>query len=127
MIKLKSMLGLKVLEALDPVGKEDADIDNDGDVDASDEYLKNRRDVVSKKVEEATDEDDSLDWDQEGGFDTSYNKLNDQLLKVQRGMDMLFKKFKAGTINKEEYVADRMKLQKHRDRLEKKLLGSMED
>lgn len=127
MIKLKSMLGLKVLEALDPVGKEDADVDNDGDVDSSDEYLKARRDAISKNVDEAADDDDSFDWDQEGGFDTSYNKLNDQLLKVQRGMELLFKKFKSGTINKDEYVAERLKLQKHRDRIEKKLLGSMED
>jgi hypothetical protein len=33
---------------LDPVGKEDKDIDNDGDVDSSDEYLKNRRDAIAK-------------------------------------------------------------------------------
>ncbi len=37
-------------EALDPVGKEDGDVDNDGDEDESDSYLKNRRDVVSKAV-----------------------------------------------------------------------------
>ena len=37
-------------EALDPVGKEDDDIDNDGDTDASDEYLKKRRDTVSKAI-----------------------------------------------------------------------------
>ena len=37
-------------EALDPVGKEDSDIDNDGDSDESDEYLKKRRDAVSKAV-----------------------------------------------------------------------------
>ena len=30
---------------LDPVGKEDSDVDNDGDVDSSDSYLKNRRDA----------------------------------------------------------------------------------
>ena len=35
---------------LDPVGKEDDDIDNDGDVDSSDSYLKNRRKVVTKAV-----------------------------------------------------------------------------
>lgn len=35
---------------LDPVGKADADIDNDGDVDGSDEYLHNRRKKVSKAV-----------------------------------------------------------------------------
>ncbi len=37
---------------LDPVGKEDGDIDNDGDEDKSDKYLKNRRKVVSKKSQE---------------------------------------------------------------------------
>jgi hypothetical protein len=40
----------KVKEALDPVGKEDDDIDNDGDVDKSDSYLKNRRKVRGKVI-----------------------------------------------------------------------------
>jgi hypothetical protein len=40
---------------LDPVGKADADIDNDGDVDSSDKYLKNRR----KKVGQAMDKEES--------------------------------------------------------------------
>ena len=35
---------------LDPVGKEDGDIDNDGDEDDSDRYLKKRRDAISKAV-----------------------------------------------------------------------------
>ena len=43
----------KVNEALDAVGKEDGDIDNDGDVDDTDSYLKNRRDVVSKAVKKS--------------------------------------------------------------------------
>lgn len=38
--------------ALDPVGKEDADIDNDGDVDDSDSYLQHRRDAINKNVNE---------------------------------------------------------------------------
>ena len=37
-------------EALDPVGKEDDDVDNDGDEDDSDAYLKRRRAAVSKAV-----------------------------------------------------------------------------
>ena len=37
-------------EKLDPVGKEDDDIDNDGDTDKSDKYLANRRKVVSKAI-----------------------------------------------------------------------------
>ena len=35
---------------LDPVGQEDADIDNDGDVDSSDKYLKNRRKTIGKAI-----------------------------------------------------------------------------
>jgi len=37
-------------EALDPVGREDADIDNDGDTDKSDKYLHNRRKAVGKAI-----------------------------------------------------------------------------
>ena len=37
-------------EAMDPVGKEDDDIDNDGDEDDSDKYLKKRRDAISKNI-----------------------------------------------------------------------------
>ena len=39
-------------EGMDPVGKEDGDVDNDGDKDSSDEYLKNRRKAISKNVKE---------------------------------------------------------------------------
>jgi len=41
----------KVNEALDAVGKEDDDIDNDGDVDKTDDYLKNRRDARAKAIQ----------------------------------------------------------------------------
>jgi hypothetical protein len=37
-------------EAMDPVGKADADIDNDGDVDSSDEYLHKRRKAIGKAM-----------------------------------------------------------------------------
>jgi len=47
-------------EKLDPVGKADADIDNDGDVDSSDEYLKKRRKAISKAMKK---EDDGPCWD----------------------------------------------------------------
>lgn len=49
MIRLISLVNYgKVFqkEAMDPVGKEDKDIDNDGDADKSDQYLKNRRDAI---------------------------------------------------------------------------------
>ena len=38
---------------LDPVGKADDDIDNDGDVDSSDKYLHNRRAVIKKKMKKS--------------------------------------------------------------------------
>jgi hypothetical protein len=41
----------KVDEELDPVGQEDEDINNDGKVDKTDDYLKNRRDTISKAIE----------------------------------------------------------------------------
>lgn len=37
-------------EAMDPVGKADADIDNDGDVDKSDKYLHARRKAIGKAI-----------------------------------------------------------------------------
>ena len=37
-------------EALDPVGKEDADINNDGKVDGTDKYLKNRREKIGQSI-----------------------------------------------------------------------------
>jgi hypothetical protein len=36
-------------DKLDPVGQEDDDIDNDGDVDSSDKYLKKRRSAIAKR------------------------------------------------------------------------------
>ena len=38
------------MSKLDPVGKDDADIDNDGDVDSSDKYLKMRRKAIGKAI-----------------------------------------------------------------------------
>jgi len=37
-------------EKLDPVGKEDGDINNDGKKDGTDKYLKNRRDTIGKAI-----------------------------------------------------------------------------
>ena len=37
-------------EELDPVGKEDGDVDNDGDQDDADKYLQNKRKVATKAI-----------------------------------------------------------------------------
>tara|TARA_Y100000034_G_C6888531_1_gene408345 strand:- start:237 stop:815 length:579 start_codon:yes stop_codon:yes gene_type:complete len=55
-------------EGMDPVGSGDSDIDNDGDSDESDDYLKNRRKVISKKIKnEGLYEYDASDYAKRGG------------------------------------------------------------
>jgi hypothetical protein len=46
---------------LDAVGQEDADVNNDGETDTTDAYLKKRREVVSKKVKEKKADSDSIE------------------------------------------------------------------
>jgi len=46
-------------EGLDPVGKEDADVNNDGKVDKTDSYLKKRRVAISKSI---TKKEEYSDW-----------------------------------------------------------------
>jgi len=41
---------------LDPVGKEDGDVDNDGDKDKSDKYLMKRRNAIGKAIESQKEE-----------------------------------------------------------------------
>jgi hypothetical protein len=48
MIKLSDILN----EALDPVGKEDADINNDGKVNKTDKYLATRRKAIAANLNE---------------------------------------------------------------------------
>jgi hypothetical protein len=50
------------MEALDPVGQEDADIDNDGDTDKSDKYLHNRRKAVGKAIKKKNVKEGFSDW-----------------------------------------------------------------
>ena len=51
---LETLIKQALSEAkLDPVGKEDDDINNDGKVDKTDKYLKKRRDTISKNIKEA--------------------------------------------------------------------------
>ena len=46
----------EIEEKLDAVGKEDSDVDNDGDVDDSDRYLKKRRAAISKAIKKQKSE-----------------------------------------------------------------------
>ena len=46
-----------IKEALDSVGKEDADVNNDKKVDKTDEYLKKRREAIAKARGEESEEE----------------------------------------------------------------------
>ena len=43
-------------EKLDAVGKEDSDVDNDGDTDSTDKYLLKRRKAIAKNIKEGDHE-----------------------------------------------------------------------
>jgi len=71
-----------IFEDLDPVGEEDEDVDNDGDTDSSDEYLKNRRAAIGNAIE-GEDEDEAEDEEQlaeeeEGGSEEEEDEEDDQ-------------------------------------------------
>ena len=62
---------------LDPVGQEDADVDNDGDVDSSDKYLKKRRAAIGKALKK---EEKNI-----RGYDSDEQKKR---LEKKRGMKL---------------------------------------
>jgi hypothetical protein len=74
---------------MDAVGKEDDDIDNDGDSDESDDYLKNRRATVAKAIkDEALDpvgkEDGDIDND--GDEDSSDDYLKKRRAAISKAV-----------------------------------------
>lgn len=78
-------------EALDPVGKEDDDVDNDGDVDDSDEYLKKKRDAIAKAMDDEEEtKEESFDLALLGkfiseGIDLDEGKMGDLHQMVSGG------------------------------------------
>ena len=77
--KLAENLG-SLYEKLDPVGKEDGDIDNDGDEDDTDSYLLNRR----KKIGQAMKKEDMQYEEQEKEEEENVKKLDSRGLGVTR-------------------------------------------
>lgn len=47
-----------LVENLDPVGKEDKDVNNDGKVDATDQYLLKRREIIGLKIKQGKQEEE---------------------------------------------------------------------
>lgn len=73
-------------KGLDPVGKEDGDIDNDGDHDKTDKYLKHRRDVrgaaIGTQKEEFINEVKKKEVDPNKVQETGVNNYTDGVIKM---------------------------------------------
>ena len=114
-------------EKMDAVGKEDGDINNDGKKDKTDDYLKNRRDAISKAtgkkgkkpVKEEEEEDDAPDDDVIAkkaakkakkkslgvkGIENEIAKKKDEKKSLKAKVDPLIAKFKAKELDKEAYM-----------------------
>jgi len=65
--KNKNVVGLVTKEALDPVGKEDADVDNDGKKNTNaDKYLLKRRKAIGKAISTHEEKEVKRWWDDDG-------------------------------------------------------------
>ena len=102
-------------EALDPVGQEDDDVDNDGDVDDSDKYLKKRRDAIDKsmKKEDSPFSDPLPDRDKDGNLTNP--------LEIQKRKLMKQKKEKTAQIDKASGFKAKQPLIKQKQRIQKKI------
>ena len=70
---------------LDPVGKEDSDVDNDGDTDKSDKYLMKRRKAISKAV--GMKKEERSDWRSEIGLDEKYGAKKKSCNETKEGVE----------------------------------------
>ena len=99
-------LGFKTVdEKLDPIGKEDADVNNDGKVDKQDKYLLNRR----KKISAAKNKN---------------KKLNEESLDISTSViDPINKK--ARQLDKEEKNKLEIELKKYESMIQQKVSGKI--
>jgi len=114
-------------EKMDPVGKEDGDINNDGKKDKTDDYLKNRRDAISKATSKGKgkksvkeEDDDAPDDDAVAkkaakkakkkavgvkGIEAEITKKKEEKKSLKAKVDPLIAKFKAKELDKDTYMS----------------------
>ena len=73
---------------LDPVGKEDSDVDNDGDVDSTDSYLKNRRDAISDAITNKSGKKSSGPEDKHYEKDAKHGKASKEKMDKKQKVSM---------------------------------------
>ena len=110
---------------LDPVGKEDGDVDNDGDKDSSDQYLMKRRKAIAKAMKKEHHQKDAdgniIEHDGEEVEEAVYGgtpkKSEDSRMTVtnadKKANTPAYQKFKAG--DKRYKAADHMKEEEELD------------
>lgn len=109
-------------EKMDPVGKEDDDINNDGKVDKTDDYLKNKRKAISKAVGKKSvkeDDDDAPDDDDVAkkatksakkkakgvkGIEKEIASKKEEKKALKAKIDPLIAKFKDKSLDKDAYM-----------------------
>ena len=86
---LETLIKQTLKEAkLDPVGKEDDDINNDGKVDKTDKYLAKRRKTVSKAIKKEAAKPDFPDIDGDGDRKESMKKAAKDKKKLKKEADI---------------------------------------
>ena len=115
---IKAEVRSVISEKMDPVGKEDDDINNDGKVDKTDDYLKNKRKAISKAIGKKSvkeeDDDDVTDKKAAKGakkaakgvkaIEKEIDKLKDEKKKLKAKIDPLIAKFKEKSLDKDSYM-----------------------
>lgn len=81
----------KLKEKLDAVGKEDSDIDNDGDVDKTDDYLANRRKAISKAIADKEKTDTEKDARKAKGMQEQEDNDDDTDLNMYKSINLTSK------------------------------------
>ena len=110
---------------LDPVGKEDGDIDNDGDKDDSDRYLAKRRKAITKAIKKHKLKIKTLQKNVNPGYDeveiSGDKREMEKFLKTTGDMDNLDLKFNPRTKEFEEELdkEDKPTVKKVIDKLKK--------
>ena len=90
-----------ISEKLDPVGKEDDDINNDGKVDDTDKYLKKRRDAIAKSMDKKEEVEPILD--KRGKYTGALRqKLSDRDIQTLKKIEKLMAKEKELSKSKNE-------------------------
>ena len=90
---------------LDPVGKEDGDVDNDGDKDSSDSYLMKRRAAIKKAMKkEEVEKEESSNYVETYLDELKKTTMGSYISKASK--DLSDRRFDQGDSEKRKYEPD---------------------